>query len=74
MRMTVDADLTRRIRTINAGSPGTGDAPHIHAELRAEGVVVGYVVSFHEMLRLLYLCLPLTLAATRLLLASPSVD
>ena len=39
-RATADADLTRRIRTIHAGSHGTYGAPRIHAELRAEGVPI----------------------------------
>lgn len=37
-RATADADLTRRIRTIHAGSHGTYGAPRIHAELQVEGV------------------------------------
>jgi len=40
-RATVDADLTRRIRTIHAGSHGTYGAPRVHAELKAEGVSSG---------------------------------
>ena len=40
-RATVDADLTRRIRTIHAGSHGTYGAPRVHAELKAEGVYTG---------------------------------
>lgn len=40
-RATADADLTRKIRTIHAGSRGTYGAPRIHAELKAEGVTVG---------------------------------
>jgi putative transposase len=39
-RATADADLTRRIRTIHAGSHGTYGAPRVHAELRAEGVAI----------------------------------
>ena len=37
-RATVDADLTRRIRTIHAGSHGTYGAPRIYAELQSDGV------------------------------------
>jgi putative transposase len=40
-RATADADLTRRIRTIHAGSHGTYGAPRVHAELKAEGVDIG---------------------------------
>jgi len=40
-RATADADLTRRIRTIHAGSRATYGAPRVHAELAAEGVHVG---------------------------------
>ena len=40
-RATADADLTRKIRTVHAGSRGTYGAPRIHAELKAEGVTVG---------------------------------
>jgi putative transposase len=40
-RVTADADLTRRIRTIHAGSRATYGAPRVHAELAAEGVHVG---------------------------------
>jgi putative transposase len=40
-RATVDADLTRRIRTIHAGSHGTYGVPRVHAELKAEGVSAG---------------------------------
>lgn len=40
-RATADADLLRRIRTIHVGSRGTYGAPRVHAELRAEGVLVG---------------------------------
>jgi len=32
-RATADADPTRRIRTVHAGSRGTYGAPRIHAEL-----------------------------------------
>lgn len=39
-RATVGADLTRRIRTIHAGSHGPYGAPRIHAELQAEGVAI----------------------------------
>ena len=39
-RATADADLTRRIRTIHVGSRATYGAPHVHAELAAEGVHV----------------------------------
>jgi putative transposase len=40
-RATVDADLTRRIRTVHTGSHGTYGAPRIHAELKADGLPVG---------------------------------
>jgi hypothetical protein len=40
-RATADADLTRRIRTIHAGSRATYGAPRVHAELAAGGVHVG---------------------------------
>jgi putative transposase len=40
-RTTADADLTRRIRTIHAGSHGTYGAPRVHAELKADGLSVG---------------------------------
>jgi putative transposase len=36
-----DAELLRRIRTIHLASQGTYGAPRIHAELRAEGTLVG---------------------------------
>ena len=36
-RATADANLTRRIRTIHAGSHGIYGAPRIHVELQAEG-------------------------------------
>jgi len=39
-RATADADLTRRIRTIHAGSHGTYGAPRVHAELKADGLSV----------------------------------
>ena len=41
VRATRDMDLTRRIRTIHAGSYGTYGAPRVHAELKAEGVAIG---------------------------------
>ena len=41
VRATTDLDLTRRIRTIHAASRGTYGAPRIHAEFKAEGVVIG---------------------------------
>lgn len=40
-RSTQDADLTRRIRTIHAGSRKTYGAPRVHAELKAEGTAIG---------------------------------
>ena len=40
-RAAADADLTRHIRTIHAGSHGTYGAPRIHAELKANGLSVG---------------------------------
>jgi len=40
-RATADADLTRHIRTIHAGSQGTYGAPRVHAELKADGLSVG---------------------------------
>jgi putative transposase len=40
-RATADADLTRHIRTIHAGSHGTYGAPRVHAELTADGLSVG---------------------------------
>jgi hypothetical protein len=40
-RVTADADLTRHIRTIHAGSHGTYGAPRVHAELKAKGLSVG---------------------------------
>ena len=40
-RVSADADLTRRIRTIHAGSHGTYGAPRVHAELQADGLSVG---------------------------------
>ena len=40
-RASADADLTRRIRTIHAGSHGTYGAPRVHAELKADGLPVG---------------------------------
>jgi len=40
-RATADADLTRRIRTVHAGSRGTYGAPRVHAELKADGLPVG---------------------------------
>ncbi len=38
---TADADLTRHIRTIHAGSYGTYGAPRVHAGLKADGLSVG---------------------------------
>jgi putative transposase len=40
-RATADADLTRHIRTIHAGSHGTYGAPRVHAELKANGLSAG---------------------------------
>ena len=40
-RATEDADLTRHIRTIHAGSHGTYGTPRVHAELKADGLSVG---------------------------------
>ena len=40
-RATANADLTRRIRTVHAGSHRTCGAPRVHAELRADGLPVG---------------------------------
>ena len=40
-RATADADLTRHIRTIHAGSHGTYGAPRVHAELKADSLFVG---------------------------------
>ena len=40
-RATADADLTRRIRTIHAGSYGTYGAPRVDAELQEDGVAIG---------------------------------
>jgi putative transposase len=40
-RARVDAELTRRIRTIHAISGGTYGAPRVHAELQADGCRVG---------------------------------
>ena len=40
-RASADADLTRHIRTIHAGSHGTYGAPRVHAELKADGLSVG---------------------------------
>jgi putative transposase len=40
-RAVRDADLTRRIRTIHAGSRQTYGAPRVHAELKAEGSAIG---------------------------------
>jgi putative transposase len=40
-RATADADLTRRIRTIHAGSYGTYGAPRVHAGLKDDGLSVG---------------------------------
>ena len=40
-RATADADLTRHIRTIHAGSHGTYGAPRVHAGLKADGLSVG---------------------------------
>ena len=40
-RASADADLTRRIRTIHAGSHGTYGAPRVHAELKADSLSVG---------------------------------
>jgi putative transposase len=40
-RATADADLTRHIRTIHAGSHATYGAPRVHAELKADGLSVG---------------------------------
>jgi len=39
-RATQDAALTRRIRTIHAGSRGTYGAPRVHAELRELGTAI----------------------------------
>jgi putative transposase len=38
-RASADAGLTRRIRTIHAGSHGTYGAPRVHAELKADGLL-----------------------------------
>ena len=40
-RATANVDLTRRIRTVHAGSHGTYGAPRVHAELKADGLQVG---------------------------------
>jgi putative transposase len=40
-RASADADLTRHIRTIHAGSHGTYGAPRVHAELKADSLSVG---------------------------------
>jgi putative transposase len=40
-RATADADLTRRIRTVHAGSHRTYGAPRVHAELKADGLSAG---------------------------------
>jgi hypothetical protein len=40
-RATADADLTRHVRTIHAGSHATYGAPRVHAELKADGLSVG---------------------------------
>jgi hypothetical protein len=40
-RAIADADLTRHIRTIHAGSHGTYGAPRVHAELKANGLSAG---------------------------------
>ena len=40
-RAAADADLTRHIRTIHAGSHATYGAPRVHAELKADGLSVG---------------------------------
>ena len=40
-RAAADADPTRHIRTIHAGSHGTYGAPRVHAELKADGLSVG---------------------------------
>lgn len=40
-RATADADLTRKIRTIHAGSRETYGAPRVHAEFKDEGVAIG---------------------------------
>ena len=40
-RVTADAALLRRIRTVHASSRGTYGAPRVHAELKAEGILVG---------------------------------
>jgi transposase InsO family protein len=40
-RATADADLTRHIRTIHAGSRSTYGAPRVHAEFKADGLSVG---------------------------------
>ena len=40
-RAAANADLTRRIRTVHAGSHGTYGAPRVHAELKANGLSTG---------------------------------
>src|SRR5271155_1667226 len=40
-RASADADLTRHIRTIHAGSHATYGAPRVHAELKADGLSIG---------------------------------
>ena len=41
MWATTEANLTRRVRTIHAGSRATYGAPRVHAELAAQGVHLG---------------------------------